>query len=67
MILKIDLSSKGIFIEQNDPLMIYCCSIIETIINDDSKPNIEMSIECIRIALKYNKIELLTKWIFQKK
>lgn len=63
-----DLSQRGVaYTELTDPLMIYCNAIIETISDEESKPNADMSIECIKIALKYNKLDLLTKWVAQRK
>lgn len=62
-----DVSDKGEYNEKTDPLMVYCEAFIDSINDDNSKPNDIISIECIKIALKYNKLELLTRWIAQRK
>ncbi len=51
--------------EHNDPLLAYCNALIESI--HTVKPSQAMSIECIKVALMYNKIDSLTRWIAQKK
>lgn len=55
------------FSEDTDPLLIYCNSIIDSINDALSKPSEDMSVECLRIALKFNKVDLLTRWIAQRK
>lgn len=50
----------------NDPLMIYCEALIDSV-NDQFKPDQIISIECIKIALKYNKLDTLSRWIALKK
>ncbi|CAF0963189.1 unnamed protein product [Brachionus calyciflorus] len=49
-----------------DPLMAYCEALIDCV-NDRYKPDELISIECIKIALKYNKLETLSRWVAQKK
>lgn len=62
------MSDNNDFDEKTDPLLIYCNAIIESIDDhNSSRPNKEMSMECIKIALKFNKLDLLTRWIAQKK
>lgn len=46
-------------------MLAYCNAILDSI--DNVKPTKSMSIECINIALKYNKIDSLTRWIAQRK
>jgi hypothetical protein len=50
-----------------DPLLIYCNAVLDSISDDFSKPNNEMSIEAIKIALKYNLLDVITRWISQER
>ena len=61
------MSNKNNYIESNDPLLIYCIAIIDSISETSPKPNEEMSKECVKIMLKFNKLDLLTRLIAQKK
>lgn len=49
-----------------DPLMVYCEALIDSV-NDQFKPDKTISLECIKIALKYNKLDTLSRWIALKK
>jgi len=53
--------------DENDPLFVYCISVIDSINEDSLKPNVDMSIECIKIILKYNKIDFLTRLTAQRR
>jgi hypothetical protein len=63
----LDVSNSGTFTEDTDPLLIYCKSVIDSISDNSSKPDAEMSTECVRVALKYNKLDLLTRWVAQRR
>lgn len=62
-------SEQAEFTDQNDPLLIYCNALIDSIDESSkvSKPNELMSLECVRIALKYNRLDYLTRWVAQQK
>jgi hypothetical protein len=62
-----DASSKTQFTETTDPLLIYANALVDSISDTAPKPNEHMSNECVKIALKFNKLDLLTRWIAQKK
>jgi hypothetical protein len=47
--------------------LVYCIALIDSIDESTGKITEEMSIECVKIALKYNKLDLLTRWIAQRK
>ena len=47
--------------------MVYCIALIDSIDESTGKITEEMSIECVKIALKYNKLDLLTRWIAHRK
>ncbi len=53
--------------DENDPLFVYCMSVVDSINEDSLKPNVDMSIECIKIVLKYNKLDFLTRLIAQRR
>lgn len=46
--------------------MIYCEALIDSV-NAYFKPDETISVECIKIALKYNKLDTLSRWIALKK
>ena len=53
--------------EEEDPLLAYCIAIVDTKSDKFSKPNKELSLECVKVILEYNKIDVLSRWISQKK
>ncbi|RNA35446.1 clathrin heavy chain linker domain-containing 1 [Brachionus plicatilis] len=57
---KIEMDAK------TDPLMVYCEAMIDSA-SSNFKPDEAISLECIKIALKYNKLETLSRWIAFRK
>ena len=53
--------------EEEDPLLAYCIAIVDTKCDKFSKPSKELSLECIKVILEYNKIDILSRWVSQKK
>lgn len=51
----------------NDPLFMYINAVIDSITDSLSKPNEHMSLECIKIILAHEKIDILTRWVAQKR
>jgi hypothetical protein len=62
-----EVSARGVFTDATDPLLMYCNAVVDSIGESAPKPNENMSNECVKIALKFNKLDLLTRWIAQKK
>ena len=48
-------------------MLAYCNALIDSIDESTGRPTDEMSLECIKIALKYNKLDLLTRWIANRR
>lgn len=61
------VSNENDYEEDDDPLLVYCMSVIDSINDENSKPNIDMSIESIRIILKFNKLDFLTRLVAQRR
>lgn len=55
------------FSEETNPLLVYCMSVIDSINDEASRPDAEMSVECIRVVLKYNNIDILTRLVAQRR
>lgn len=53
--------------EEANPLLVYCMSVIDSINDEASRPDADMSVECIRVVLKYNNIDILTRLIAQRR
>lgn len=62
-----EVSNENDYEEDDDPLLVYCMSVIDSINDENSKPNIDMSIESIRIILKFNKLDFLTRLVAQRR
>lgn len=60
-------SSHVEYSEETNPLLVYCMSVIDSINDEASKPDADMSVECIRVVLKYNNIDILTRLIAQRR
>ena len=61
------MSNENDYNEDKDPLLVYCMSVIDSINDDDSKPTVDMSVEFIRVVLKFNKLDFLTRFVAQRR
>lgn len=61
------MTNNNEYTEETDPLLVYCMSVIDSINDDASKPNVEMSMECIKVILKYHNLDFLTRLIAQRR
>jgi hypothetical protein len=48
-------------------MFLYCNAILDSISDSVVKPDVVMSLEFIRIVLAHDKIDVLTRWVSQRK
>jgi hypothetical protein len=50
-----------------DPLLFYVTALLDSINNDLSKPNEKLSLDCIKVLLAHERIDILARYIAQRK
>ena len=58
---------RNIQLGENDPMFLYSNAIIDSIAGNIPKPDVLMSLEFVKIALKHDRIDVLTRWVSQRK
>ena len=61
------MSNENEYSEEMNPLLVYCISLVDSVNEEASKPDADMSVECVRIVLKYNNVDILTRLIAQRR